>query len=489
MRTFADREQHRCSEEDGLDCIDEEGGAAVESGGQVATVDGFAFAGSDNARLMLDYLDIRQTEQTVKLPAVSACRLPTLQAILWREWPREAAQRQAHEPEGSGVSEAQFANGMFTVVGILAENCVFILHDCMGTEWTCELCNYVRPGGHQISLEPLLDWATLTPVESPDFINREVLVFQRDNNARLEHGADFRKHLPPKTLTICPECLVRLWESRIEAWSFVDKNPDIFGKYLQVSTTHQIWRDYKRYIIKAKNCFFEEADLAEIRSFADNFTTRSEAQPRSTAHNTFCDCGRQLEAAEKVLRGVISEDSDVLMEFDGSDEESDRTPFGLDGAWSPKPRRVASDSKAGEALLFHKKRSCCESTMYRQGFGRTTSSFTASKLPTTFAHDVRPTQPTKFTTLDYGQLFPYRPQYVHLPVSKPNQPTRALLAPAPRNGPNRRKTFPRHLQHLRRREVPKRPRWYPKWRPADIRVQAGHHVLSAADGRPWSHSH
>ncbi|KAF1844194.1 uncharacterized protein K460DRAFT_419139 [Cucurbitaria berberidis CBS 394.84] len=177
--------------------------------------------------------------------------LPKLQAKLWRELPQLLAARlstpgpsQARSPfvispmaqvlpsiSNTVLSEDEqlLARHVKTIADLLDSNHIFVLRD--GSKMRCyNLTCCTQDDNHTfhthiITIEPLLDWGTVTPVPNLLISQGKVLVFSRDGEKMadplwtLEVKALARK----EPLAYCIRCLEHLMRMRVKAWAIIDQ--------------------------------------------------------------------------------------------------------------------------------------------------------------------------------------------------------------------------------------------------------------------------
>ncbi|KAF2119892.1 hypothetical protein BDV96DRAFT_595509 [Lophiotrema nucula] len=170
-----------------------------------------------------------------KLSEVPSTRLASLQAKVWREFPRVQASRLAYNTSIDCTEHDRISAGDINwIADALADDHVFVLCTSQSQSCSFELCNVLhktlelRYEPHQISVEPTFDLSTLTPAYDADEFEGQILLFRRDRYKYMEYGQPLKSFLPKPLKAFCHECLAYLWSRRVHSWAIIDTsdNPE-----------------------------------------------------------------------------------------------------------------------------------------------------------------------------------------------------------------------------------------------------------------------
>lgn len=213
--------------------------------------------GEDSDQEMRDYLWASLSGQFIQdeygdvedISRISSQHIPKLQAKLWRESPKAAAKVSSFETKNmtddhmivakwvamiaDAFESKNTASKMDSVDLNPAANHVFVL--CEGSSFTCSLplCQKLHEEldlsyhGYKLSVEPLVDWATLDIVHDLDLFENQILVYRRNDSLSRKYGLDIRQFISKEPIAFCVECLQFLWDRRVESWFIVDRYPGI----------------------------------------------------------------------------------------------------------------------------------------------------------------------------------------------------------------------------------------------------------------------
>ncbi|KAF1954728.1 hypothetical protein CC80DRAFT_114515 [Byssothecium circinans] len=190
-----------------------------------------------SAQAMRNWLKVMVSEHFLRdeygnqkpVEEILSSRLPKLQASMWREWPRVAAELGllSHDTYDAAEHETIAAHAVVSVGKFLQANHVFVLRPRSISTCSLRSCPQIERGlssprePYEIALEPLVDWMTLDTVDDVDLFRRQILLFRRNNYLQLEFKIDHRKLIPKKPITLCVECLQYLWDRRMESYYFM----------------------------------------------------------------------------------------------------------------------------------------------------------------------------------------------------------------------------------------------------------------------------